>query len=398
MSRKFSLLAGFLLVILLWPLEPATAVAQGAGVAPMAGKVGPAVVLFDWKRDKCDHDDSPDEPPRAFRDRTGQVHLFATQFRNRQLVGPDFDHLRHPCAVVYIGRHSSNPAEYDDYGWLASFYTLDGQNIWAIVHNEFHGIDRPALCASHNNLRCLEASLVLAGSTNDGNTFTRLNPGPGVVAELPYRYQGDRKMQVGNYNPTNIIQMGSYFYAMYSMIDLVGNSGGVCIIRTNKLSDPNSWRAWDGHGYDIQFADPYIQNVSDPKQHVCTPIGTGKIFFSLGSVVLHRPSGLYLLSMRAQRWDAAKAGVKPGVYLSTSRDLINWSAPRLLLADTALGPSGAEGQSAEYYPSLMDPKSGGLNFTESSDRPYLFTIRTLPSFTTDNRQLIRRQVELPPLQ
>jgi hypothetical protein len=383
------------LSVILLPLVTAAALAQATGTAVDAGaKLGAPVVIFDWKTNKCDHDDSADEPARAFRDRNGQVHLFSTSFRNRQLTGADFNHLRHPCAVVFMGRHSGNPADYDDYGWLASFYTTDGQTVFALVHNEFHGSERPALCPSRAFLRCWETSIGIATSHDGGNSFTRPVAPRNVIAELPYRYQGDQKLQFGYFNPTNILRAGDYFYAMVSMIDNIDKLGGVCIMRTKVLSDPTSWRAWDGHGYNVQFVDPYLQTVANPKQNVCTAIGNGNVFFSLGSVVLHKPSGLFLLAMRLQTWDAGKVKLPVGVYITTSKDLITWSKPKLLLADSALGPPGADGQSAESYPSLIDPNSAGMSFDQSSNHAYLFTVRTLPSFTTDNRQLIRRDVDL----
>src|SRR2546429_4295245 len=63
-------------------------------------------VVYSWYTDRCADQDTPDTPPRAFRDFAGDVHLFSTHEANRALVGPDFGNLHHACTVVYRGAHS----------------------------------------------------------------------------------------------------------------------------------------------------------------------------------------------------------------------------------------------------------------------------------------------------
>jgi len=353
----------------------------------------PAVIVFDWKKDKCDPDDSPDAPARAFRDLKGQIHVFATQIRNRQMIGPDFDHLRHDCAVAFVGKHSAKPADYDDYSWLTSFYTNDGNKIWSLVHNEFHGQEYPTLCPSRVFTRCWETSLVLAISEDGGSTFQRHG---GVIAALPYTYQGDQEKQFGYFNPTNIVQYQGYYYAMSSLIDARDKTSGVCVMRTQNLDDTSSWRAWDGHGFNVQFFDPYRTIIHKPLEHICAPLPKETVFFSLGSIIRHQRSGLFVLTMRLQKYEKARDGQPPGVYITTSRDLVNWSTPQLLFPDSAIA-SGIDGQTAEFYPSLLDPKAKTLSFEDTSDHPYLFTIRTMPDMRLQNRQLIRRDIDLRPL-
>ena len=50
---------------------------------------------------------------------------------------------------------------------------------------------------------------------------------------------------------------------------------GVYLIRTHRLDDPASWRAWDGSGFTVRFADPYREAVDDEAGHVCEPVGRG---------------------------------------------------------------------------------------------------------------------------
>src|SRR5438309_2348383 len=98
--------------------------------------IGGEQVVYSWYTDRCSADDTPDTPPRAFRDFSGDVHLVSTHEANRALVGRDFAHFRHECAVIYQGSHSDDPSRYSDRQWLTSFYTEDGRRIHALVHNE----------------------------------------------------------------------------------------------------------------------------------------------------------------------------------------------------------------------------------------------------------------------
>ena len=110
--------------------------------------------MFDWNTQRCATTDTPDAPPRAFRDFLGRVHLIATHEDNRALIGPDFSALSHPCAIIYQGDHDDDPAAFDDRQWLTSFSTSDGRTVFALVHNEFQGNLRPALCPSRKYLSC----------------------------------------------------------------------------------------------------------------------------------------------------------------------------------------------------------------------------------------------------
>ena len=87
----------------------------------------------------CDARDYPDTPARAIRLSDDRVQLYATDRENRVDAGPDLLHLQHECAVVYRGGGKDDPSAYDDRSWLASPWTDDGQTIWAVLHNEFHG-------------------------------------------------------------------------------------------------------------------------------------------------------------------------------------------------------------------------------------------------------------------
>src|SRR5262249_35035258 len=115
---------------------------------------GEEAVVFRSAADGCEKNDIPDAPARAFRDASGRGHLFASHFVNRGLVGPDLEHLRIDCRVVYRGAERDDPAAFDDRSWLGAFHTRDGTTVAALVHNEFQGNRRPALCPSSRYIEC----------------------------------------------------------------------------------------------------------------------------------------------------------------------------------------------------------------------------------------------------
>jgi hypothetical protein len=109
-------------------------------IRTVKGKLeGPRTVVFDTAKNSCELTDIPDAPARAFRDYKGTVHLVASHSVLRQNLGPTLEGAKHSCQVAYNSVHDPNPADYNDYTWLDSFYSLDGKRIVALGHMEYHG-------------------------------------------------------------------------------------------------------------------------------------------------------------------------------------------------------------------------------------------------------------------
>ncbi|MBN8993911.1 MAG: hypothetical protein J0H94_01705 [Rhizobiales bacterium] len=316
----------------------------------------PEQVVFDWDRDRCAKTDIPDAPPRAFRDASGRVHLMASHQDNRQFVGPDFDHLGHPCTVIYQGAQSADPAAFDDRQWLAAFQTDDGRTIHALVHNEFQGNTHPGLCPSHKYLSCWYNSITYAVSTDGGATF-RAPPSPAnVVAAPPVPYDGDAGKPVGYFQPTNIVRgRDGAFYFMFLSNGIPGRPGGVCVARSPSPDRPGSWRAWDGSGFNARLSGAYDRDLSPG---ACTGVGRGSLF-ELGSLAYDRTSGLfvYLGAISIGKGDKAHP---PGAYYATSPDLVTWSRP-VRLFTSPKDPKTRYGLFA-----LIDEASGTRDFSEIS--------------------------------
>jgi hypothetical protein len=346
---------------------------------------GPPVVEFSHARAACDPLDYPDAPARAVRLANDEVLLFAPHFRNRLLRGPDLLSVRPDCRLAFAGDERDDPAAFDDRAWLVSPYTLDGVHIFSLVHNEFQGHRRPWLCPSGHYMDCWYNAITFAVSDDGGRSFVR--PRDALLAALPYRYDQATGAHRGYFNPSNILARDGFFYAMAFATDAFAQKAGNCLLRTDTLDNPAAWRAWDGHSFASRFVDPYTSH-DDPAQHVCAPVGIGKLRWPVTSLVRHGPSGLYVASMM---------NAAAGVFVSTSRDLLAWSEPALVWPSAGGGAGWHCGDPAPVaYPSLLDPASPGRNFETVGTTAMLFMTRWNPAGCQlgADRDLIRLPVRL----
>jgi hypothetical protein len=316
---------------------------------------------------RCDAADIPDTPARAIRLADGTVQLYATEKLNRLDRGPNLLTLRHDCAVVYQGGGKDDPAAFDDRAWIASPWTADGRTIWAVVHNEFQGQRRPALCPSGRYMDCWYNALTAAVSHDGGRRFERA-PGRALVAALPYRYDQVGLGHHGYFNPSNIVSLNGAQYMFAFATAALAQKEGNCLLRTTVQAAPESWRAWDGNGFNAAFIDPYVAPETRPEQHVCTPVGAGVLRWPVTSLVRHEPDGLFVALML----NGARGG---GVFYATSPDLVHWSGPALLMP--AMGEGGWTCADAPpiAYPSLLDPASTDRNFETVGASAMLYATR-----------------------
>ncbi len=60
--------------------------------------------VFDWSKERCEEWHIPDAPLRSFRDDKGEVVAFASNYKNRALVGPDLAHIATRCSISLQAR------------------------------------------------------------------------------------------------------------------------------------------------------------------------------------------------------------------------------------------------------------------------------------------------------
>jgi hypothetical protein len=322
----------------------------------------------------CETWDTPDSPARAWRAADGTVRLIAAHVRNRVAEAPTLDGpFARGCSVVFAGGRRDDPAAHDDHQWLVSPWSPDGRTVYGIVHDEFHGHRRPDLCPAAAYMACWRNVLAFTRSEDGGRSFDR--PAR-FLAGLPYRYDGLRGRRQGLFAPSNVVSDGPHRY-VFAFAEAQGaQPRGVCLLRTDDVSDPASWRAWDGEGFSVRMPDPYAREVDDPAAHACAPIDPAGLPFTVSSVVRHRDSGLWLAVMSGRRAERPGGAPRTGIWASSSPDLVTWSAPRLVLeAPILTSRDCAVAREAVYYPSVLDPDARTRNFEDADGTAHLFLTR-----------------------
>jgi hypothetical protein len=363
--------------------------AQAANDAPLAAVtlIGAPETVFSAKRDACDGDDVPDAPARAFRDADGGIVMFGLHTKNRALRGPDLARLKIDCTPAMPSKGDENPAAYHHASWIAATWTEDGRRVAGLVHHEYQANTHPGRCSRKEYLACWYNTIVGVSSADGARSFERPEP-PQVVAAAPFRQEIGQGRHRGFFNPSNIIGQGRLRYFLSSTTGWAGQDGGACLFRTSDPGDPTSWRAYDGKDFSVRLGDPYRNGAGTKTCKTIWPFPA-----PVGSVTRHRPTGAWIAVFQA----AASQELFPeaGFYTTSSRDLVTWDKPRLLLAGKTLydDPCGSGGRLISY-PSLLDPEAEGRNFDDIGANAdlYYVTLRVEGCQVTSDRDLLRRRV------
>jgi len=365
---------------------------------------GPEETVFDWTNDRCEDENIPDIAARAFRDADGMVQLWIGHYVNYRMIGPDLDHVEPDCTLLMRSDFDPDPSKFNDSEWLAAPYTEDGTTIYGIVHNEYRGdthrAARPGQCPSGERLTCLDTSVTMVISTDGGDSYHDiLEPPNHMVATLPYTFN-DQGVPSGLRQPSNIIQdKEGYFYVYTNISDYPADLADfppqwVCVMRTDNISDPSSWRFWDGEDFSGKFVNPYLEETG-PDTPKCAPLEMDDLSGSLNeSVTYNTALGRYI--MFGYSYHPLAADPTWGYYYSLSDDLVHWTRRELLLelpGENAVADSATDTFYA--YPSFMDPDSPSMNFQTSDEDAFLYVTRFNNGVTLD-RDLIRFPVKITP--
>jgi hypothetical protein len=351
---------------------------------------GPPEIVFSAKEHACDGYDVPDAPTRAFRDPRGEIVLFGLHYQNRALRGASFDVLKLDCRIVLRSAGKADPAAYDDKSWITATWSDDGVKVQALLHHEFQANTHPGRCRLKEYLACWYNTVLAVSSKDGGLSFDRPVP-PQVVASAPFPQDVGQGRHRGFFNPSNIVSDGVFHYFFAATTGWEGQPNGACLFRTSEIADPGSWRAWDGEAYSVRFADPYRTKAKPAR--ACLPVAPFPA--PVGGIVRHRPTGAWLAVFQA----SADGGrfPEPGLYASSSRDLLTWDKPRLVLAGRTLydDPCGAKAPLIAY-PSLIDREAKGRNFDDVGDAAELYfaVLKVEGCSLTSDRDLVRRKVAI----
>lgn len=390
--------------------------AMGEGIEVVGGPE----LVFDWDQDSCEDFDIPDFPPRAWRDSAENVNLISAMHINRTSVGPDFFNLVHDCTVDLASSYEGPPQAFNNLEWLAATHSPDGNTVYGLVHNEFHGLLPGqaatmlptlydlALCPSQETPDpvtgqprfCWYNSITAVVRNGLGQPF--VDPPPGVsrlVATLPYQYvptdthargymgassihHNVYSLPAGSPPPpaSNQYQDGDGLYYVLISAQKHPNTAspiqrqGACLLRTNDLSDPSSWRAWDGSdGFIRSFTNPYPVAPSNPWNFVCEPV-----YFGVTGLAPPVDQGL-VWSTHLQRFLTVTATVQgnPNVwaaYYSTSDNLTEWDDASLIV-DLKLCFEAGDTEPCYSYAALIDHEDDTRNFEKAGQTAYLYMTR-----------------------
>jgi hypothetical protein len=351
--------------------------------------VGSPQIVFDT-RDGCEKTDIPDTSAHAFRDYQNIVHLVSTHTDARAMTGPSLDKVKEDCHVIYHSPKDTDPAHFQYNNWLTSFYTDDGRHIAALVHSEYDAFDIPGECDGPTERRhsnCWWNTVTFAQSFDGGYSFAVPKPPLNLIASLPYKYEvGNRKGAYGYLQPTNIVKLDGFYYAMINNWPHEAQKYGPCLIRTADVFDPSSWRAWNGNEFAVRFLDPYSDTDPKPEEHVCQPVLRGVA----ESLVQMERTGVFVVSeiTADSRFGA------PGLYVFASHDLIHWSGPVLATTISDLTAEDGPGKWSYGYSSILDPTSKDRSFSVVSDSPYIYYVRLDGIHPPYARALVRRRIRV----
>jgi hypothetical protein len=341
--------------------------------------IGTEEIVFDWTIDRCEDLDIPDAPARAFRDADGNVQLIASHYINRRMIGPDLNSVVKDCNVIMYSDLDSDLPNHNNYEWLHGFYTEDGSTIYSIIHNENIPCDDWSSCWYN--------TLTFATSIDTGRTYTQELSPDHFLAGIPYQYESGAPMGIFGgsspvYNPDD-----SYYYMLLHLEAYELQDWGTGVIRTQTLSDPNSWRGWDGEGFNVVFVDPYNEIVDNVYDHILEPVSQDNIGKMSSSLTYNTYFEKFMV--------IGKDWATGGIAYSLSEDLINWS-PRVGLFPGPVNNAGdlvtGWGPGGILYPEIIDPTDTTRNFENPGQEPYLYFTKWNEAGSSLDRDLIRVQV------
>jgi hypothetical protein len=316
----------------------------------------------------------------------------AVDSTSRLSRGPDLLHTVRNCSIVWNSTLSPDPSVYaTDDGFLDAVYSFGNGTVAALLHDEYPGMN-------FNNClvdpvvwpACWTVSMSLAVSHDWGRTWAHAAPPPAnLVAAVPYTYEPSGHTIFGWGDSGGITPHPSdgYFYVAMNNRMAVGlQSNGTCVMRTNALLDPSSWRAWGGEAFDVPLVSAYTLPPGTEAAHICTVL---EPFMATPCTVYGTTYSTYLSAFVATLscWHDAQPGPNdPNFYWSTSSDFVHWSTPELLYMPPVLPHT-----QFYLYPALLDPSApsrGDPNYATIGETATLTFVRVTSNFYTEGRQLL----------
>jgi hypothetical protein len=353
--------------------------------------------LWNTSDSHCERDgspiDLPDTPARAFVGAGSRTFVVAVDSTSRLSSGTTLLNTSRDCAIVWNSTLSPDPSVYASNEFLDATFAFGNGTVVALLHNEFPGnnFKKEGVNCSHAGWpACWTVSLTLAISQDSGRTWAHAAPPPrNLVAAVPYPYE-DSTTIFGWGDTGGIVRdpRTGYFYAtMYNRMAKGLQARGICVMRTQSLLEASSWRAWNGSHFSVPFASAYGLAPGADAGHICTVLDEAT--FPAPCVMYGVTWSTYLSAFVATLncWPIAESRpANYSIYVSTSKDMVNWDGMRLLLE-----PDAPPHTNMITYPSLLDasaPARGDGSFVTIGQNATLTYARRTVNFWTYGAQLM----------
>ncbi len=330
--------------------------------------VGSPEVVFSYTKDRCEDLDIPDAPARAFRDANGKVNLLATHYQNYRMVGDSLATVKKDCSKIMSSAGNPDFNTFKFAEWITSPYTLDGQNVYALVHNEWYAYLIDPKCQQREQINGWINAITLVVSRNRGASFSV--PCDNIVVKPPLGWDqsfgcnSSNPTVFGAFAPSNIFKKDEFYYALFqSEKDPKGVlEAGTCLMRTSRLDHASAWQVWTNNGWEYSGDNT-----------VCKPIARDRIEKMHESITWNTYLQAYVLI-------GTKFAPTQGVYFSTSKDLMSWTRAVKFLPASVV------------YASLIDSESSSRNFETSGQEGYVYYTRFNQEGSYLNRDLLRQKI------
>jgi hypothetical protein len=379
------------LVFRLTNVLAATVLASGMNLPSVANAgeigLGSEITVFRWAADRCDAKDFPDVALRILNEGSKDAKILSSNWSNRfRKLDLSTMHVQPECASALKSDRQADPSLYNDFSWIASLAS-DEKAVHALIHHEYHANEHPGKCQFKVYEQCWYNTIVYARSDDGGKTFHESVP-PKVVAASPFQQDEGQGKRRGFFNPSNVIFYQGYWWTFIYTAGWNGQRFGSCLFRSPDLSEPGSWRAYDGTDFTADFPDPYLSHAKSGARP-CLPIFDQ----SVGSISRTSDGRFVSVFIKQEKSPDTAAPNRFVVDLSWSGDLIHWSAPEELTEITDV--SASDCSKARYaFPALVSIENGVIRQSELRGRMYLSMVRfnIEDCKLTLNRDLVFREL------
>ena len=355
-----------------------------------------------WK--KCQIGDFPDIPTRAFavpqHSKSSSsnnsssdyiIHMIQGSTNAHIMTGPSLFDVTRACNMTWNMTGNADPAMFAGDEFLDSTVVFLNGTVISLSHTEYPG-NRFDNCPGPSYPYCWTVTTGLMISHDFGMTWKHAQPPPHhLVAAVPYIYN-TTQLASGWGDPTNILKHpsdGYYYVAMWNRNQVGLQKPGVCMMRSNALLEPSSWRGWNGTDYSVPFVSPYQTKdpAWNPANHICKVLPVDETILD---PTKYSPFGLVWspsLQVFLMTW-ACLSGYG-SFYMTTSPDLIHWSTPQAIYDKSMLPNATRAHVTSMHYPNLMDVAAPTVlkdpNYSAITSTPHLFWVSFGHSPYSDGR-------------